>query len=338
MRSFSIFLTFLFLFSCSQNEKDRRETSPHFKEGVFHNEASIPNWSFLDVFKMRFFSEKWSKWPSHVPLERSSDPKPFVKGARLRVTVIGHATVLLQSNGYNILTDPIFSDRCSPVSFLGPKRVSPPAIQLDRLPKIDLILISHDHYDHLDLPSVQKIVERDQPKILVGLGVKAHIPEKEFVEELDWWESFKFSKDLKVTFAPTQHFSGRWLHDRMTTLWGAYVIELPGYKIYFGGDSGYGLHYKKTYEKFGPMDLALLPIGAYKPRYFMKFAHMNPEEAVQAHKDLRSKRSVGIHYGTFQLTAEPVSEPLEALKAAKKKHELPNSDFLTLPFGKSLEF
>ena len=169
----------------------------------------------------------------------------------------------------------------------------------------------------------------------MGLGVAGHLDDKDNVMELDWWESVQIDDTFRLTFAEVQHFSGRTLTDRRSTLWGGFVMEIGGRKIYFGGDSGYADHYKKTYEKFGPMDLSLLPIGAYAPRFFMGGVHVDPRQAVMAHLDLRSKKSIGMHYGTFQLTAEPREEPPELLKKEMKKLGIPEDDFITLEPGKA---
>jgi L-ascorbate metabolism protein UlaG (beta-lactamase superfamily) len=266
-------------------------------------------------------------------------PKPLerVIGAESRVTVINHATVLIQSAGYNILTDPIFSKRCSPFSFIGPKRVRAPAIAFEDLPKIDVVLISHDHYDHLDLPTLKRLIARDNPQILVGLRVGQYIKSLRF-RELDWWESAAPAPDLKVTFVPVQHFSGRGLFDRFKTLWGGFVIEVGKKKIYFGGDSGYANHYVQTFEKFGPMDIAMLPIGAYRPRDFMRYVHVDPAEAVKAHQDLHAQKSVAIHYGTFQLSAEPLNEPQMLLRQAVENAGLDSGAFVAPAFGTPVIF
>ena len=242
-----------------------------------------------------------------------------VSGSEIRATFINHSTVLIQTGGYNIITDPIYSERCSPVSFLGPKRVRNPGIRFDDLPKIDVIIISHDHYDHLDLPTVERLVARDHPKIYLGLGVGERLDSMHNVTELDWWQRVEVGKDFYLSFVPVQHFSGRTLWDRNSTLWGGFVLEIGKRKIYFGGDSGYADHYKQTFEKFGAMDLALLPVGGYAPRDFMSFAHLDPRQAVQAHLDLHSRQSIGIHFGTFQLTSESMDEPIQLLDERKRR-------------------
>ncbi len=303
----------------------------------FENEVKLSkDWTLVDVLKMRFGSE-WAKWPDWVGSPAAPKPLERVTGSQSRVTVINHATILIQSDGYNILTDPIFSERCSPVSFMGPKRARAPAIAFEELPKIDVVLISHDHYDHLDLPTLERLIARDNPQILVGLRVGQYI-NSSHVRELDWWEVARIAPGLQVTFVPTQHFSGRGLFDRFTTLWGAFVVEVASKKIYFGGDSGYAAHYTQTFERFGPMDIALLPIGAYRPRDFMRYAHVDPAEAVKAHQDLHAKKSVAMHYGTFQLSAEPLNEPEMFLREAIQAAGLNSGAFVAPDFGTPLLF
>jgi L-ascorbate metabolism protein UlaG (beta-lactamase superfamily) len=314
---------------------DKMKQSPNFKNGQFHNAKSLPNKSLWTFLKIRLTTE-WADWPDHREFPKQPRPPSKVVADELRVTYINHATLLIQGAGFNILTDPHYSERCSPVSFAGPKRVHDPGVTFEDLPKIDVVLISHDHYDHLDLPTIEKLVNRDQPKFVVGLGVKSRFENDATVTELDWWESLELTKDLKVHFVEVQHFSGRTLWDGNSTLWGGFVIELAAFKIYFGGDSGYGKHYQKTYEKFGAMDLSLLPIGAYAPRDFMGPVHIDPQEAVQAHKDLRSTKSIGMHFGTFQLTAEKMEEPVHLLKEEAKKQGLTSDAFMALEPGQFL--
>ncbi len=320
--------------ACTSTVEDRREKSPNYKDGVFFNVIKGEGQSFWRYFKMRFTTD-YAEWPDWVEVPLGAKPNEKVFGDEVRVTFINHATFLIQTGGYNILTDPIYSKRASPLSFYGYKRVHRPAIAFNDLPKIDIVLISHDHYDHLDLDTITKIIKRDNPKIYTGLRVKKHIEVKKNVFELDWWKSAKISDSFKLTFVEVQHFSGRSYFDFNTTLWGGFVLEIGSKKIYFGGDSGYGPHYKKTYEKFGKMDLAFLPIGAYAPRYFMGHAHLDPKQAVQAHIDLKSGKSIGMHYGTFPVSAEPREEPEQLLKQETMQAQLKATDFITLELGES---
>ncbi|MET0117109.1 MAG: MBL fold metallo-hydrolase [Sedimenticola sp.] len=322
------------LSGCASTYVDERTRSPHFRDGQFRNgiEAEKSWWSFL---KMRLTTD-YSDWPEWVDVPHGPKPGDRVTGDAVVVTHINHSTVLIQTGGYNVLTDPIYSERCSPLSFIGPRRVHQPGIRFEDLPKIDAVVISHDHYDHLDLPTVRRLVERDNPKIYLGLGVGERLPSMDNVTELDWWERIEVADGFALTFVPVQHFSSRTPFDRFSTLWGGYVLEIGGGKIYFGGDSGYADHYLQTYERFGPMDLSLIPVGGYAPRDFMGFAHLDPGQAVQAHLDLRSRKSIGIHYGTFQLTQEPIDEPVRLLAKARESAGLEDREFVTLEFGQPL--
>jgi N-acyl-phosphatidylethanolamine-hydrolysing phospholipase D len=258
-------------------------------------------------------------------------------------TWIGHATVLVQSAGLNILTDPVFSERASPVSFLGPQRAQPPGIALADLPPIDVVLISHDHYDHLDRASVVQLNERSGGRtlFLVPLGLKAFFTREGIanVVELDWWDVQRY-QGVEFHLVPVQHWSARGLGDRMQTLWGGWAVFGPDLRWYFSGDAGYSRHFAETRERLAGhardgvlFDLALLAIGAYAPRWFMHDQHMDPAEAVQAHRDLGARRSLGIHWGTFALTDEALDQPPIALAAARAKQGLAEQDFFVLPIG-----
>ncbi|MCF7797984.1 MAG: MBL fold metallo-hydrolase [Lentisphaeria bacterium] len=253
----------------------------------------------------------------------------------IQVTWLGHSTFLVQMEGMNILTDPIFSDRCSPVQWAGPKRLSPPALPLDSLPRIDLVVISHNHYDHLDRGTVEHL--GSSARWLVPLKVKSWFQDMgiETVEELDWWDSTRVG-DLKFVCTPSQHFSGRTPFDRNETLWAGWAITGATQRFWFGGDTGYNpIQFKNIGTDLGPFDLALIPIGAYDPRWIMKNHHVNPEEAVQIHLDIRSLFSIGMHWGTYILTDEPIQEPAERLKLATQASGLSNDSFITAPLGKT---
>jgi len=254
-----------------------------------------------------------------------------------QVTWIGHATVLIQYRGVNVLTDPIFSERASPVSFAGPKRLTPPALTAGQLPRIDFVVISHNHYDHLDRPSVRAL--GDGPRWLVPLGLKAWFAKAGIdparVEEFDWWQERRFG-ELTVTATPVQHWSARSPWDRYETLWAGWALRIGDFSAWFTGDTGYNEHqFREIGERLGPFDLALLPIGAYAPRWFMQEVHINPEEAVRIHRDVRARHSIGIQWGGFILTAEPVDEPPRELAAARLKYGIAESEFETLKVGET---
>ena len=254
------------------------------------------------------------------------------------VTWIGHASTLVQAGGLNVLTDPVFSERASPVQFLGPKRAQPPGIALSDLPPIDVVVVSHNHYDHLDRLSVVQLSERSQGRtlFLVPLGNKAWMEDLGVrnVVELDWWDVHT-ERGVAFQLVPVQHWSARSLTDRNRTLWGGWAVRAPDLHWYFSGDAGYSRYFRDTSERGGAFDIALLAIGAYQPRWFMKDQHMDPAEAVQAHRDLRARQSLGIHWGTFELTDEPLDQPPRDLALARQAAGLPESDFFVLRIGET---
>jgi len=308
--------------------------SDHFDGEKFHNIEPTPLKGFFSFLKMRI-SRDWPKWPATVENVKVVQqlPKP-PEADKIQFTVVNHASVFIQAGGINILTDPVWSERCSPFSWAGPKRVHPPAIDFEALPLIHVVLISHNHYDHMDLPTLEKLRDKFDPLIITGLGNKAYLEANGFknVVELDWWES-RGEHQAQFIFVPSQHFSSRGLFDRNHTLWGGFFIKIADKSIYFAGDTGYGNFFKTISEKLGPADLSFIPIGAYEPHEFMGPVHMNPKEAVQAHVDLHSQLSVGIHYGTFQLTAEAIDQPLKDLATALNEHHIPKEKFITPEFG-----
>jgi N-acyl-phosphatidylethanolamine-hydrolysing phospholipase D len=269
------------------------------------------------------------------------------------ITWIGHATMLVQMGGLNILTDPIFSQRASPVQFAGPKRYQPPGIALKDLPRIDVVLLSHNHYDHLDTASVKALNQQSggAPLFIVPLGVKKWFAAEGItnVQQMDWWDKQTVKTatgQVDVHFTPVQHWSARSLGDRRATLWGGYALFAPDFHAYFSGDSGYSKDFSDTRERFaslqteqlgGGFDMALIAVGAYEPRWFMKEQHVNPEEAVQIHLDLRAKRSVGIHWGTFDLTDESLDQPPKDLAAARAAKKLPQEAFDVMAIGQTLK-
>jgi N-acyl-phosphatidylethanolamine-hydrolysing phospholipase D len=264
------------------------------------------------------------------------------------VTWIGHATTLVQLGGINILTDPIFSERASPLSFLGPKRHVAPGIAIADLPHIDAVLVSHNHYDHLDETSVRALAAQagGPPLFVVPLGIKAWLAELgiEHAVELDWWQSVRIGA-VEVVFTPAQHWSGRSLTDRMATLWGSYAIFAPDFQVWFAGDTAYSKDFADIHQHFAArqgdgrgFDLALIPIGAYEPRWFMRPQHVDPTEAVQIHRDLVAAHSIGIHWGTFELTDESLDEPPRALARAARQAGLADDAFTVLAVGATRTF
>lgn len=286
------------------------------------------------------FRESRAKWPTNVKNKTTPNLNLKIKKNEVAITFINHATFSIQLNGIYILTDPIWSDRASPISWVGPKRVRKPGVKFEELPKIDLILISHNHYDHLDIDTLKKLDKRFSPKVFVPIGDKDLINSIGIknVLEFDWWDSSTVNSDTIVSFTPTQHGSARGLFDQNKSLWGSYYIKQGDRSIYFGGDAGYSTHYLEIYKRLGAPDIAILGIGAYRPRWFMKPIHMNPSEAIIAHKDLKAAVSIGMHFGTFQMSSESIDQPKADLVKYLEKEGVDKNRFITLNEGETRLF
>jgi len=276
-----------------------------------------------------------TRWPARVPV-RPQKPPPLEPTDAAVITFIGHATFLIQTAAGNILTDPVYAERASPFQSIGPRRVREPGVAFDDLPPIAVILLSHNHYDHCDLRTLLTLDRRYDPVVVTPLKNRALLESVGVrrVEELDWWGQSSMTP-MPVTLGPAQHFSARGPFDRNRSLWGSFIMSTNGQHILFGGDSGYGSHFCDIRRRVGSVQLALLPIGAYEPRWFMKDVHMNPAEAVQAHVDVGSEQSIGMHFGTFQLTSEGIDEPVTALAEALRARNVPRDRFRTLEVGES---
>jgi L-ascorbate metabolism protein UlaG (beta-lactamase superfamily) len=253
----------------------------------------------------------------------------------MRVTFVNHATVLIQQDGLNVLTDPIWSRRASPFSWIGPPRHRPPGLRFEDLPPIDVVVVSHAHYDHLDLPTLKRLQQAHRPRFFVGLGVKEVLARAGIapVTELDWWQSETLSPTVELRAVPAQHFANRGLFDRDRILWVGWVVKGPAGLAYFAGDSGAGPHFQEIRQRLGPVRLAVLPIGAYLPRWFMRRVHQSPAEAVAAADALGASTSVGIHFGTFALADDGQDEPPAALAAALSSRPTTPPRFWVLGFG-----
>jgi L-ascorbate metabolism protein UlaG (beta-lactamase superfamily) len=278
-----------------------------------------------------------SRWPDRVENKGIPTLHEPLQHDDIAVTFVNHATFLIQINGITVLTDPIWSERASPVHWAGPKRVRDPGVTWEALPPIDIVLLSHNHYDHLDIATLGRLRDRFDPIMLVAAGDGRIIEPLGIrqLHELDWWDSFTLNEQCRVTFVPTQHFSARSVFDRQKSLWGGYMIEVSGRRIYFSGDTGYSVHFAEISRRLGCPDIALLGIGSYEPQWFMKPVHMNPAEAVAAHRDLGAKYSIGMHFGTFQLSAEAIDQPLLDLALALKEQGIAESAFVTLEVGET---
>jgi N-acyl-phosphatidylethanolamine-hydrolysing phospholipase D len=317
---------------------------PHHVADGFRNPdgAGAPR-SLSDLLRWR-----WHAWREGLPpAPRQPTPEVSPDLATLRAntgpghpsaTWIGHATVLLQAGGLNVLTDPVFSQRASPVGFAGPRRAQPPGIALPDLPPIDVVLVSHNHYDHLDRDSIVQLAARGQGRtvFLVPLGLKAWMEAQGVrdVFELDWWETHRV-RGVPFQLVQARHWSGRGPGDRNRTLWGGWAVLASDQHCYFSGDTGYAAHFREARERDGAFDLALLAVGAYEPRWFMGEQHMNPSEAVQAHLDLGARQSMGIHWGTFAMTDEPLDQPPRDLGQARAAIGLPEAAFGVLAIGQT---
>lgn len=317
----------------------------HTREGFRNNYLQGP-------IGGNFLRWQWERWRDGLPkppangyafpVERPDIDWLKQNRSEATATWIGHATVLLQVGGLNILTDPMFSERASPLSWIGPKRKTPPAMRIEELPRIDAVIVSHNHYDHLDLPTLRALDKQagGPPLFLMPLGVGDWLKRQGIanVQQLDWWQSHPVGSS-HLHFVPVQHWSARGLFDRFETLWGGWVIESQAdgkpFKAFFTGDTGYSKDFIDIHRRFGDFDFAMIPVGAYEPRWFMKPQHVNPEEAVQIHRDLRARRSLGIHWGAFELTDEALDEPLSALQAALVSAKLIGEPFVTTPLGQT---
>lgn len=297
--------------------------SDHFDGVRFFNPWNPQKSSLWTALRWKMTSQR-RPWPNEPQVERFDIPPARVEGNQLRVSFVGHATVLIQTLNLNILTDPVWSCRASPFKRLGPTRYRDPGIRFEELPVIDVVLISHNHYDHLDIATIKSLWSRDRPRIVVPLGNDAIIQAADpsiHVDALDWNQSIDIGHAVKIHLMPTQHWSARGLSDKNKALWGAFVIETKGGNIYFCGDSGYEQTiFRKAAERFGSFRFAMLPIGAFEPRWFMKYAHMNPEEAVLAYKDLGEPNASAIHFETFRLADEGFNDPRNLLMQACGKH------------------
>jgi L-ascorbate metabolism protein UlaG (beta-lactamase superfamily) len=374
-----MFLTFVLLFIATviivgasiSAPRYKGPISDHFDGKEFFNPNGQNSKGLGDVLKWQMSAREKTPWTAVQNFEfgekpmlsmdsKSQEKDPSVSEPNsgnlsdLRVTFVGHSTVLLQFDGWNILTDPVWYDRCSPFQWAGPKRVQPAAIRLEDLPPIDLILQSHNHWDHLDIENLKKIYQKHQPQIVTSLGIsqflKQHGIEKSV--DLDWNQPFlakkavyprsnrdvpteeSFFSELTITCLPAQHFSGRGMFDRNATLWSSFMVSSPtSGNIYFGGDSGYGDFFKKIGAQFGTIRLALIPIGAFKPEWFMSPIHCTPAEAVHIHLDINAEKTLAIHHGTFPLADDGQLEPVVALQKALAEKAISTDDFFVLKEG-----
>ncbi len=313
--------------------------SDHFDGSRFINPGGVKAKGGLDLF-IWLINRNRKPWKEKIDQRHGKRPLDHVKGG-IRITFVNHSTFLIQADGINILTDPIWSNRTSPFRSIGPKRKHAPGIKFGDLPRIHLVLLTHNHYDHLDLQTMRMVFGAHHPKIISSLGIKAFLDQQLITgsTELDWWQKFIFRDTVEIQSVPAQHFSGRGLLDRDATLWCGFIIKTSIGNIYFAGDTGYNDQtFKEIGKQCGPIRVSLLPIGAYKPEWFMSPIHTSPEESIKIHLDVRSQTSIGMHFGTFALADDGDDEPVDDLQSALPKYYLKQHEFIVLQAGVFQEF
>lgn len=313
--------------------------SDHFDGKKFINPSGRQAQGFSSG--MRYMRERnpgpWK--PNYETFVREESIPAQVDINKLKITFVNHSTFLIQYGGLNILTDPIWSFRCSPFQFAGPHRMRPPGVKFEDLPKIDLVLVSHNHYDHFDTITNKDLIKKFNPKYVAPLGMKTSLEKlgaKE-VHEIDWFEKTNIG-GLKIMATPANHFSSRGIFDRDTTLWCGFLLQHGDHKVYFVGDTGYGPNFKEMGEKYGPVDISLIPIGAYKPEWFMGPIHISPKEALQVHRDIQSKQSIAKHFGTFPLADDGMFIAQNALQDAMSAEDFNTDKFIIPDEGYSYDF
>jgi L-ascorbate metabolism protein UlaG (beta-lactamase superfamily) len=308
--------------------------SDHFDGTRFFNPTGANG---VPVSKVpRMLLSKRTRWPARVPIVQQRPPA-LTSPDDVVITFIGHSTFLIQTSHGNVLTDPVYAERAGPFGILGPRRARAPGVAFADLPPVAVVLLSHNHYDHCDRGALRALERAWSPTFVTPLGNGPLLRRSgaSRVHELDWWESAG-GLPFGVTLTPAQHFSARTPFDRNRALWGGFVVSVRKRRIYFAGDTGYAPHFGSVRDRTEPIDVALLPIGAYEPRWFMKDIHMNPAESVQAHLDLGSRLSIASHFGTFQLTPEGIDDPPAALAEALRTRDVPGDRFRVLDVGESL--
>lgn len=358
-----VLLTFVILlilaagpFKSGISSTQTRPASDHFDGKLFHNPAAFQphtssqqpqaNRGLLSYAWRWIFATDRPEWPDIENVAPGPKPAFRVGKETIRITPVGHATFLIQMDGLNLLTDPIWSERCSPVSWAGPKRHQPPGLRFEDLPPLDAVLISHNHYDHLDRPTLKRLAAKGVTRALTPLGNRELIRGEGIrdVTELDWWQSVPLADDVRITLVPAQHFSSRTPWDRNEALWGGFVVSGPSGNIYYAGDTGYGAHFKEIARRFSPIRVALLPISPFRPQQMrteqpriFSIVHMGPLEATGAHIDLGAKRSIAAHFQVFQLGWDGFDDAVNELSANLKKQALSPDDFLTPAPGRPIE-
>ncbi|MBX9823297.1 MBL fold metallo-hydrolase [Afipia birgiae] len=315
--------------------------SDHFDGTCFFDPDGSPPKKLWEVLRWQL-TKQAAKWPERAPSPYADTPPPRVTGGKVRFSYVGHASWLIQTAGLNILVDPVWSERASPISFAGPKRVNDPGIAFEALPPIDVVLVSHGHYDHLDARTLSRLAAKFSPRVITPLGNDVTMASNDAAiraEAFDWNERVEIGNGVAVTLVATRHWTARGLFDRNKALWASFVLETPAGKLYLVADSGYGTgaHFRRVRETHGPLRAAILPIGAYEPRWFMREMHMNPEDAVKALADCGAEMALAHHHGTFQLTDEAIDAPVNDLATALDAAGVAHEKFVALKPGQVFE-
>jgi L-ascorbate metabolism protein UlaG (beta-lactamase superfamily) len=323
---------------------DHFDGNRYFNPHAPQSPPSPPGQAFRWLWKW-VFRTNFSTWPRQTDFLPEAPPVGQASDSSLFITAVGHGTFLIQMDGVNILTDPIWSERCSPFSWVGPKRKHEPGIRFEDLPAIDVALVSHNHYDHLDLPTLKRLAEKGMPRAVVPLGnisimERSGIPN---IDELDWWESVTLNSKTTITLVPAQHFSGRTLWDRNKSLWGGFIISGPSGNVFYSGDTGYGPHFREIAYRFSPIRVALLPISPFRPsqpgdptQEYRRVIHMGPADAIQAHLDLGTPVSIAAHFQVFQLGFDGFHDAVDALAASLEEHGMEPNAFVAPMFGRAI--
>lgn len=332
----------VFVFMGCQSFRYYDPTKPHRGRTQFYN-------NYDNSPKASFWKWQWERLTSDQAVEPPFEPEVVMTDTtslqrnltEITLTWVGHSTMLLQVQGMNILTDPVFSDHVSPFSFMAPKRLVALPFEIEDLPPIDLVVVSHSHYDHLDLATLKRLSQHKGKNtlFLVPLGNQALLQSEGIanVKELDWWDQYSVGP-LTATFTPAQHWTQRTLWDRNKSLWGGWSIKTEAFHFVYVGDTGYSQDFTDIRQRLGPSDVALIPVGAYKPRWFMGKQHVDPDGAIQIHKDLQSRYSIGVHWGTFRLSDEPMAEPPLELAAARERVGMSVEEFRIMRHGETWWF
>lgn len=309
-------------------------TSDHFNGTKFLNGEGYNEQGFRQLLKWATNRTpgEWTELKEE-DIEYGEKPKNRIADSSHVITYVNHSTFLIQTDSLNILTDPVYSERVSPFSFMGPKRMRPPGIRFEDLPEIDVVLISHNHYDHLDINTIKKVQATFDPLFITPLGVDLYLKKNGVSKtvSLDWWEETTVSESIDIAAVQAQHFSSRGPFDRDKTLWAGFVIKSQQGNIYFAGDTGYNTFFKEIGERYAPIKTALIPIGAYIPRWFMSPVHVDPTQGIQIHKDVKAELSIGMHFGTFPLADDGHDDPINEFNAA-----VGNENFVLLGEGEKI--